>query len=51
MYIACRRGGGGPPRGALAGVVKVLGERLAPPPNHLYVTWIMKKIADFFTIS
>ena len=29
MYIACRRGGGGPPGRALAGVVKVLGERLS----------------------
>lgn len=29
------------------GAVKVLGEGLAPPPNHLFVTWIMKKIAVF----
>ena len=39
--------GGGLSRGALAGVVKVLRDRLAPHPNHPFVTWIMKKIADF----
>jgi len=51
VRIVCRRGGGGPPRGALAGVVKELGGEAGATPESPMCDLDYEKNRGFFTIS